>query len=190
MAGVTLDYSGEQALAALRQTAAALADPQPMLRDIGEYLLIAHDQRFAQQRAPDGTPWQPLSPAYLKRKRKNRGKILQLDGYLKNLMRYQVHGDELLFGSDRVYAAIHHFGGTIDIAARSQHAYFRQSKSGAVGNRFVRKDKSNFAQQVTLGPYTVAMPARPFLGTSAEDDQRISEIALGHLQRALGASNG
>jgi hypothetical protein len=43
-----------------------------MLRDMGEYRMIAHDARFASQSVPDGTPWQALSPRYLKRKRKTR----------------------------------------------------------------------------------------------------------------------
>ncbi|MGY0523026.1 phage virion morphogenesis protein, partial [Pseudomonas aeruginosa] len=85
---------------------AALGDPSVLLQDIGELLLNIHRHRFRAQVSPDGTPWQPLSPAYLRRKRKNRDKILTLDGHLRNLLRYQVEGNELLFGSDRPYAAI------------------------------------------------------------------------------------
>lgn len=184
MAGLTLDYRDDAVLAALQAIVDALGDPAPMLRDMGEYLLIAQGKRFASQTAPDGTPWQPLSPSYQRRKKKNKDKILQLDGYLKNLMRYQVKGSELQFGSDRLYAAILHFGGDINIAARSQHAYFRQDKSGEVGNRFVGKRKSNFAQRVTIGAYTIHIPARPIVGTSTEDDTELGNIALRYLEKA------
>lgn len=189
MAGVTLEFDNSQVLAVIQQAAVALGNPGPMLRNMGEYLLIAHDQRWASQTSPDGQPWAPLSPAYLESKKKNRDKILVLDGYLKNTLRYQVNGGELLFGSNRVYAAIHHFGGTIDMPARSQQAYFRQDKrSGAVGNRFVSRRRSNFAQWVTLGAYTISIPARPFLGTSTADDAELSAIALDYIRGAgLGA---
>ena len=182
MAGATLEFDAVAALAVVNEAAAALADPAPMLRDIGEYLLIAHDQRFASQASPDGTPWQALSPAYLKRKKKNRDKILVLDGFLKNTLRYQVNPNELLFGTNRIYGAMMHFGGSIDIAARSQQAYFRQDgKTGDVGNQFVSKRKSNFAQWVTIGAYTIQIPARPWLGISDDDNYAIAGIATRYL---------
>ncbi|MDH1211131.1 phage virion morphogenesis protein [Pseudomonas chengduensis] len=182
MAGVTLEFDAVAALAVVNEAAAALADPAPMLRDIGEFLLIAHDQRFASQASPDGTPWQALSPAYLKRKKKNRDKILVLDGFLKNTLRYQVSNNELLFGTNRIYGAMMHFGGSIDVAARSQQAYFRQDgKTGDVGNQFVSKRKSNFAQWVTIGGYTIQIPARPWLGISDDDNYAIAGIATRYL---------
>ena len=182
MAVATLEFDAVAALAVVNEAAAALADPAPMLRDIGEFLLIAHDQRFASQASPDGTPWQALSPAYLKRKKKNRDKILVLDGFLKNTLRYQVNNNELLFGTNRIYGAMMHFGGSIDIAARSQQAYFRQDgKTGDVGNQFVSKRKSNFAQWVTIGAYTIQIPARPWLGISDDDNYAIAGIATRYL---------
>ncbi len=181
MAGATLEFDAAGALAVINEAAQAMGRPEPLLRDIGEYLLIAHDQRFASQTSPDGTPWQALSPAYQRRKRKNQDKILVLDGYLKNTLRYQVSNDELLFGTNRQYAAIHHFGGTIDFAARSQQTYFRQGKNGEVGNLFVNKHKSNFAQWVTIGAYQIRIPARPFLGVSDSDGYAIAGVAMRYL---------
>jgi len=184
MAGATLEFDAVAALAVLSEAATALADPTPMLRDIGEYLLIAHDQRFANQASPDGTPWQALSPAYLKRKTKNQDKILVLDGFLKNTLRYQVGNNELLFGTNRIYGAMMHFGGSIDVAARSQQAYFRQDgRTGDVGNQFVSKRKSNFAQWVTIGAYTIQIPARPWLGISGDENFAIAGIATRYLMR-------
>ena len=189
MSGATLEFDNRQVLAAINAAADAMGDPAPMLRDMGEYLMIAHAARFASQTAPDGSKWQALSPAYLKRKPKNKNRILFLDGYLANTLRYQVTGAELLFGSNRPYAAIQHFGGEIDIAARSQQTYFRQdSKTGEVGQRFVSKRKSNFAQWASIGAYKIRIPARPFLGTSDADDQELAAIAERHLEKALNRS--
>lgn len=182
MAGVTLEFDAAGALAAINEAAQAMGNPQAMFRDMGEYLLRAHARRFASQTAPDGTPWQALSPRYQRRKKKNQDKILVLDGHLMNTLRYQASNDELLFGTNRKYGAIHHFGGDIEIAARSQQAYFRQDgRSGEVGNRFVSRQKSNFAQQVTIGGYKITIPARPFLGTSDDDNYALVNIAMKYL---------
>lgn len=186
MAGVTLEYSSGRILEAVQSAVDLLQNPVPMFRDMGEYMLLALDVRFESKTAPDGTPWQALSPSYQKRKRKNQDKILVLDGYLKNTLRYQVSENELAVGSNRAYAAIHQFGGDIQIAARSQQAYFHHdAKANEVAPRFVNKRKANFAQWVSLGAYTIKIPARPWLGTSEKDDDELLAIAHKHLERAF-----
>ncbi|MBN5414448.1 phage virion morphogenesis protein [Serratia marcescens] len=185
MAGSTLTFDYQDALNTLLRTQAALADPAPLLADMGEKLLEFHQQRFKEQKSPDGTSWADLSPRYKKSKRKNKDKILTLDGPLRNTLRWQINAEELLFGTDRVYGAIHQFGGTIEIAARSQQAYYRQKKNGKVDNRFVRKSKSNLAKWHTLPAHTVSIPARPWLGVSAEQGVRLVELAKNYLQRQL-----
>lgn len=44
------------------------SDLEPALRDIGEYLLESTQQRFIDQQAPNGEPWEPLSPKTLAKK--------------------------------------------------------------------------------------------------------------------------
>jgi phage virion morphogenesis protein len=90
-------------------------DLSPPLSAVGEYLLLSHNERFARQISPQGVAWQPLSDAYIESevKKGSRGsdKILVLDGYLRDLLRYQIEGgDSLVFGSDRDYASRHQFG--------------------------------------------------------------------------------
>jgi len=189
MAGVTLEYVAGDALRAMQAMGAALADPTPLQRDIGELLLIIHQRRFRAKESPDGAAWQALSPGYLKRKPKNKDKILVLGAGAVSLsggLRYQTDGDDLLFGSDRPYAAIHQFGGKIERQARAATVYFRQGKGGEIGRQFVRKDKSNFAQDVKVGPYTITMPARPWLGTSPEDDEQILQRVLKYISQFSG----
>ncbi|WP_213664297.1 phage virion morphogenesis protein [Stutzerimonas stutzeri] len=183
MAGATLEFDAVGALAIINEAAAATANPADMLRNMGEYLAFqALPKRFVSQSAPDGTPWKALSPAYLKRKKKNQDKILVLDGPLSNGLRFQVVGGDLLVGTNMVYGAIHHFGGDIDIAARSQQAYFRQDgRTGDVGNQFVNKKRSNFAQWVTIGAYKIQIPARPWLGVSDDDSYELVNIAMKYL---------
>lgn len=185
MAGVRFDVELNSLAAqdALNQLAGNLNDIKPALRDIGEYLLGIHMQRFSTQTAPDGTPWKPLSPRYALQKKKNKGKILTLDGYLGRTLHYQVNGSELVLGSNLPYAAIHQFGGEINVAERIRTVYFKRDKNGVVGNRFVKKKNSNFAQDTKAKAHKISMPARPFLGTSENNNMEVLTILIRHLDR-------
>jgi phage virion morphogenesis protein len=187
MAGATfdVDFNSLAAQDSLNQLLLATGDIKPALREIGEYLLIADRQRFEAQIAPDGSPWAPLSPRYLRRKKKNQNRILVLEGRLMNNRRYQVGENELQFGSNEPYAAIQHFGGEIEIPARTRTLYFKHDGKGNVGNQFVKKKKSNFAQDVQGKAHKIKIPARPNLGTSDADNLEILEIVIDHLDRAL-----
>ncbi|EMG2907681.1 TPA: phage virion morphogenesis protein [Klebsiella pneumoniae] len=185
MSGVTLTFNAQDALSKLWDAREEMMRPEPLLRSMGERLLEFHQQRFRDQTSPDGVKWKELSWRYKQRKRKNREQILTRDGYLRNTLRWQVNADELLFGTDRVYGAIHQFGGTIEIAARSQQAYYRQKKDGEIDNQFVRKNKSNFAQWHTIPAYKISIPARPWLGVSKAQGTTLIDMAKNYLQGAF-----
>ncbi|MEC5319030.1 phage virion morphogenesis protein [Brenneria populi subsp. brevivirga] len=161
MAGVTIVFEAQQALDSLLKMEGQLADPSAMFAEMGEELLDIHQRRFAAQMSPDGVPWAPLQPWYKEQKKRNADKVLTLDGYLGNTLRWQIRAGELLFGTDLPYGAIHHFGGTI-----------KPKTAGAlnVGGRPVK--------QVTI-------PARPWLGVSDSDGKTLIDIASDHLQKAL-----
>jgi phage virion morphogenesis protein len=178
--------------AALQETRAALrGDGQRlMLEDIGEYLLRSTRDRAAQEKAPDGTPWAPLSPRYKRFKDKKRPGVpkLKFDFHmLGDQFSQQVAGDTLLVGTNAKYGAIHQFGGDIDRPARSTEVFFKRERDGTVGNRFVSRRKSNFAQRVTLPAYKITMTARPWLGLSREDETEVLAIAAEHV---LGSASG
>ncbi|EJG1803524.1 phage virion morphogenesis protein [Vibrio parahaemolyticus] len=84
----------------------------PAMMEIGEELLISHDQRFRDQKSPDGVPWAPLSETTKSLKTKNIDTILVLNGLLRGTLNYQASSDNLLFGSPLEYAATHQFGRT------------------------------------------------------------------------------
>jgi phage virion morphogenesis protein len=60
---------------------------------------------------PDGRPWAPWSPAYAKTRHAGQG-LLEGEGLLLASLTSLVEGDQARVGSNRVYAAIHQFGGT------------------------------------------------------------------------------
>ncbi|HCM5055680.1 TPA: hypothetical protein N3K48_001516 [Klebsiella aerogenes] len=59
-------------------------------------------------------------------------------------------------------AATQEFGGAIDVPEQTREVYFKQNKNGSVGNKFVRKEKANFAQTVFIPAHTIVIPPRPY----------------------------
>lgn len=86
---------------------------EPALASIGEYLIESHQERFKLEVAPDGTPWEPLSPKTVKQKGGD-DRILQDSETMRDQLAYQLGSDELSFGSNLEYAATHQFGREAD----------------------------------------------------------------------------
>lgn len=85
---------------------------KPAMMEIGEELLISHNERFSEQKAPDGTPWAPLSETTKSIKTKNVDTILVFNDFLRSTLNYEASADGLSFGSPMEYAAMQQFGGT------------------------------------------------------------------------------
>lgn len=186
MAGVKLDvYSDiEIKLAGL---ADAVENKRALFAQVNEYLHRIHRDRFARQETPEGDAWEALSPAYAKRKHRNADKILTFRGYLQGTLRGQYDDASLEFGTDRTYGAIQHYGGTIRRQARQQTMYFRQGRDGSVGNQFVRRSRSNFAQTANVGPYEITIPSRRWLGVGPDERSYLVSMTIRYLSDAVGA---
>lgn len=187
MAGARIDIelSNQSASRSLTTALEALENPRPLLANIREYLTRIHRKRFRDQRAPDGTPWAPLSPRYRKRKKQNSDKTLVLRGYLMNTLRGVIDDDGLAFGTDRPYGAVHQFGAEIEHKARDTTLYFKRNQDGSVGRRFTKASKSDFAQGATIGAHKTVIPARPWLGTSDEDNNNLLAMTREYLASAI-----
>lgn len=91
---------------------------KPALTEIGEYILLATDQRYEFQIAPDGTPWKKNS-AYTLRLKRERGqilKILQATGRMRQSYKYQVTEDSVKVTNTLERARKHQLG--IDVPQR------------------------------------------------------------------------
>jgi phage virion morphogenesis protein len=133
------------------------------LKNIGQQLVKSTRRRFDQQKSPSGQPWKPLNPEYARGKRGT--KILQEQGMRGGLLgsiTYEVGPDSVTIGTNKVYAAAHQFGATI-LPRTADVLVFR------MGGKVV------FARKVTI-------PARPFLGISAEDRAEIVQVVGDHIQ--------
>lgn len=182
MAGISLkaELDTTEAQKKLRAMVQLMGRKRPFFEDVGNLLVASIGRRFRAQRAPDGTPWAPLKPATIKaRKRRGRSKIsiLRETGRLAGSINYQASEDEVRIGSPDERAAIHQLGGTIEMPARAAKIYRRKLKDGTVGRRFVKKSKANHVTDVTIGAHSITIPARPFLGVSAEDQADILAAA-------------
>ena len=160
MAGARQDFSVDidlgELTAALRALTAKVGAPTLALREIGDVLTASTKRRFAAQTDPDGHRWAPLSPVTLARKTNPR--ILTMHGYLGDGIRSQLldGGKAVAVGTDRVYGAAMQFG---------------MAKGYAGTNRRGRP--------IPWGD----IPARPFLGLSAQDRDEIREILADYLAR-------
>lgn len=149
----------------------AMDNTAPLLARIGEYLQDATRDRFKSQSGPDGSAWQPLQPRYQRRKKQNKDKILTLRGHLRGQIHWQPDGDDaVLVGTNSKYGGIHQKGGTIQKPARQSTVHFG---AGKAKHLFVKKKKAKRSLQVTVPAHQVNMPARPFLGVNAGDQEEI-----------------
>jgi phage virion morphogenesis protein len=115
MAGsfIAVELTGEKPLIALLDKFIKQGQSlEPALADIGEYLIESHQERFKLEVAPDGTPWEPLAPRTIAKKGNDR--ILQDSGTMRDLLAYQLSGDQLTFGTNLIYGATHQFGREAD----------------------------------------------------------------------------
>ena len=108
-----LTFDDPRVIAYLERLAAAGFLDKAVFSAIGEELLLSTDARFDSETAPDGRPWEPLNAKYAEWKRAFHGhdRILKLRGYLRDTLRYQATDVSVAIGSNRVYSAIHQFGG-------------------------------------------------------------------------------
>lgn len=148
---------------------------------IGQAMVSSTQMRFRTSTGPDGEAWKP-SQRFL---RDGAPPTLIEHGYLLASITHNVTDEGVEWGSALVYAGIHQHGGDIHREAGAHTIYRKVSKAGELSGQFVKRSKSNFAQDVMHGAYDIHMPARPYLGVSDEDEATIEEIANRHLEAAL-----
>ena len=161
MAGIEIRVELDDRLTAtLARAAAGARDLTVPMGLIAEQLLASTRGRFKAQADPLGVPWTPRRDA------DNPKPLLFDSGDLQRQVE-QDHGRDfaavgvLGTGGPAVYAAVHQFGATI-------------------------RPKTGKALKTPFGPRAaVTVPARPFLGISELDRDRIGAILTEHLADLL-----
>lgn len=158
MAGVRIDVtvSGmEEALA--RMARLSRFDKTMLLDRLGGLVESQTKRRIAhEKRAPSGAAWKPNLEGT---------STLFREGFLLGSIHYVTGPDSVRIGSGLVYAAIHQFGGTITPKKAKRLAF-------TLGGRSV------FARKVTI-------PARPYLGLSADNAAEIERTTELFVRRVL-----
>lgn len=132
-------------------------NPEPLLQDIAFLGESSTRARFRNQTGPDGSRWKPSLRTQL-----SGGKTLTRDGHLGDSISSYVNEKSAVWGVNRIYAAIHQFGGTI----RAKGAGRLRFNIPGLGWRSARQ---------------VQIPARPYLGLSDADRQDILDLVGEHL---------
>lgn len=145
----------------------------PLMKTLAHAMWDAVEENFAQQGRPAWMGWK--SNEYWKKRR--GGKILQLSGRLASSIMPYSDSDSATVGTNVVYAAIHNFGGVIDIPARSQRAYYKVDKSGNFNHKFSKKSKANYSEWHTIPAYQINMPRREFLRLTETDVEGMEKQA-------------
>ncbi len=156
---ITLNYTGADILAALRRLHAGLgsAGLRPALAEIGEELAESTRQRFSAGRAPDGEPWAENEMSTLLGKR--GAKPLINSGLLAEQIFWRLAGDGVEIGSAHIYAGTQQFG--------AEKGQYGRTARGA---------------PIPWGD----IPARPFLGLSAADEQAVLGILGDYIAELAG----
>lgn len=157
--------------------------------------VIAREQNrhFVQQRAPDGTPWKPLSSLTkalskgeakkkvksgqqktARARRTNVSKILMDTGLLRASVTVdkasgairEITPDKLRFGTNLKYGPTHQFGAVLKVTDKMRGAIYGKTGVWIVGK-------------------TITIPARPFLGTSDVCREELVKAAQVVLQKVL-----
>ncbi|MEW6595659.1 MAG: phage virion morphogenesis protein [Thermodesulfobacteriota bacterium] len=163
------DREVAKALERLHRRAERMA---PAFKSIGEALLRSTQDRFSSQVDPDGRPWQKLKPSTVagKAARRHSPKILRQRGYLADSIRYQANERGVRIGTNRIYGAIHQFGGKT-----GAHVIRPRNKKALAwpGARHPARAVNHPGSDI---------PARPFLGLSRQDRDRVVEVVADHLE--------
>ena len=168
MSGVTftVEFDDREAMAAFGRLAGALRDKRPLLRAIGVGLASNTRARFNEGRGPGDVAWAPLNPAYAAIKRGTHILVGSgMSGGLQGSISFATGSDTVSVGTNKVYGAIHQFGGTI-----------RPKNAKAL--RFRLAGGFVFVKQVRI-------PARPYLGFDDRDQVTVTEAVEDVLDAAI-----
>jgi phage virion morphogenesis protein len=166
----------------------------PAMKAIAGIMHDSVEENFAQQGRPRWAPWSNSTKRYRNRVKKLNGKILQLSGQLAASISSESSDVKAIVGTNKDYAAIHQFGGTIEKAARSDLLGRNRKTKGKNKGRFAKGNSGSangvgglsYSGQMSFKAHSIFIPARPFLGFQPQDITESENILKRHLMRGTG----
>lgn len=131
-AAITVTVDSARLRAVLGTLASTAGNLKPAFAAIGRSMVISTQQRMKAQHGPDGKAWPPLSPATLLARAGGKRKVFRKDGktlrkpaariiaaaqalldsgQLRASLTHRADAAGVEVGTNKVYAAIHQFGG-------------------------------------------------------------------------------
>ena len=157
--GVSLNWGGFDK--ALINAAKKLSNKKLLMESIGETLVSGTMKRFVQEKDPEGKSWKKSARA-----QEEAGQTLSDTGMLRKSVNYAATEDKVTVGTNLKYARIHQLGGTI------------KPKKGKSLKFKGRDGKDVFVKKVDI-------PARPYIGVSAEDLKEVQETIMEFISGAF-----
>ncbi len=164
---IEIKIEADKVFSAMGRLQRSVADASPVMAQIAGVMHDAVEENFAQQGRPK---WLGLKAPVSKRR--SGGMILQDSGQLAASITEASDATSATVGTNKVYAAIHQFGGQI----RPHVILPRNKKALAFGGRVVKKVNHPGSK----------IPARPFLSLTAEDEDRIVGKVDAYLKSVIG----
>lgn len=153
MTGASIRFQGDKKIIKVLDRLASQEERRNLLDSVASYGVSSTQQRFLDEQGPDGKKWKKS-----RRAEKKGGVTLQKSRRLFKSLIGKATATMAAWGTNVVYAGIHHFGGTI----RPKNAKALAFKG--MNGRMVITSK-------------VEMPARPYLGINELDSERIGQLA-------------
>lgn len=147
--GVSVQWNGLDK--SLLKMAVQIRETGPLLDSIGSMLAGNTQKRFDDEESPDGKKWKKSQRAM-----RENGKTLSNSGDLKKNISYKTEPNTVIVGTNKEYARIHQFGGTIT-PKKGKYLKFK-TPDGYVS---VKK---------------VTIPPRPFIGISKDDRDEAKQL--------------
>lgn len=162
---VRAQFDDGQVRGALLRLIALGQNPQPALQDIAALGESSTRLRFRTQTGPDGQRWKPSLRVLM-----SGGRTLSKDGHLAGSLSSSATRTFAQWGVNRIYAAIHQFGGVIRAKDAKALKFFLPGGGFAVVK-------------------AVQMPARPYLGVNDDDSRDFLDALERRLDGAIGVAH-
>lgn len=147
-----------------------LRNKRSLIKSISQDMLAAVRRNFEEEGRPR---WTPLSKRTIRERTRLRywpGKILVRSGQLLRSIQAQATEDTAIVSTNKPYAALHNYGGTVNLGARTSTTAMKRSKSGKW-----KKSKGNTGQGYTYKAVSIVVPKREFMVLTDQDRERINE---------------
>lgn len=110
---INIEYNDSQVMSALNELMRRMGDLTPVMRDIAGVMEDATERAFDNEQDPEsGLAWHPLMASTVAMRGGNAHPILQNSGQLAASIVSAYGADFAEIGTNKVYAAIQHLGGT------------------------------------------------------------------------------